>query len=793
MDDAPKRGFPFGFLRVLAGPMLVTVAAAIILTSFYRALVAPMMKTAQGSVELPSETSRGLSADVPAATKTTVVAAPKPARHIQYQPRVPIDTSGSTQAVTHLRWTPTATLPEIAANWKSVASRMIKELDNTLPPPGKCDSQRLLILISKVNVLNMTGDTKGAYQLLEETRSWLEKDAVGAADLGLYTVIFMQGMTAMRRGETENCVMCRGESSCIIPIAPAAVHTNPIGSRLAIRHFTEYLAQFPDDLGVKWLLNLAHMTLGEYPDKVDPRYLIRLDRFFKSEFDIGKFRDIGAQTKVNRFGMSGGGLLEDFDNDGLLDLVITNYDPGVPMSYYKNKGDGTFEDRTKEAGLIDQLGGQTAIATDYNNDGRLDLFISRGAWFYLPIRHSLLRNDGDGNFTDVTKEARMLGPANVHVSRWADFDNDGWLDVFLVCEKQSVQLHRNRGDGTFEEVTQKAGLTQDPQLYCKGADWIDYDNDDFPDLFVDNMSGDARLWHNNHNGTFTEVTQAMGINGPKGGFSCWAWDYDNDGWLDIFATCYDLSVADVVKGLIGLPHDRYSNRLFRNINGKQFENKTKEAGLDLVFATMGSNFGDFDNDGFLDFYLGTGATDLSVLVPNRMFKNVAGRRFADISVSSGTAHLQKGHSVSCGDWNRDGDLDIFIQMGGAVVSDSYHNILWDNPGQGNNHLTVKLVGKKTNRPAIGARIKVVTAGDHPLTVYRHVSSGSSWGANPLEQHIGLAKADRVATLEIHWPTSGTTQVFHDIAANQAIEITEFGQDYRKLNWKPIPAAKSSAN
>ena len=125
-----------------------------------------------------------------------------------------------------------------------------------------------------------------------------------------------------------------------------------------------------------------------------------------------------------------------------------------------------------------------------------------------------------------------------------------------------------------------------------------------------------------------------------------------------------------------------------------------------------------------------------------MFKNVAGRRFAEITASSGTGNLQKGHGVSCADWDRDGDVDLFIEMGGAVNGDKYHNILFQNPGQGNHWLTVKLVGKKTNRAAIGARIKVVTAGDKPMTVHRHVSSGSSWGANPLEQHIGLAKAEQ---------------------------------------------------
>ena len=178
-----------------------------------------------------------------------------------------------------------------------------------------------------------------------------------------------------------------------------------------------------------------------------------------------------------------------------------------------------------------------------------------------------------------------------------------------------------------------------------------------------------------------------------------------------------------------------------------------------------------------------------MLVPNRMFKNVGGKRFAEITASSGTGHLQKGHGVACGDWDRDGNIDLFVEMGGAVTGDRYHNVLFQNPGQGNNWLTVKLVGKKTNRPAIGARIKVVTAGDEPLTVHRHVSSGSSFGANPLQQTIGLGKADRVAMLEIHWPTSGTTQVFRDVAVNQAIEVTEFATDYKKLDWKPIPVPK----
>jgi hypothetical protein len=204
---------------------------------------------------------------------------------------------------------------------------------------------------------------------------------------------------------------------------------------------------------------------------------------------------------------------------------------------------------------------------------------------------------------------------------------------------------------------------------------------------------------------------------------------------------------------------------------------------------MGCNFGDFDNDGFLDMYLGTGEPNLSMLVPNRMFKNVGGKRFAEITASSGTGHLQKGHAVACGDWDRDGNIDIFIEMGGAINGDKYHNVLFQNPGQGNHWLTVKLIGQKTNRAGIGARIKAVTAGENPQTIHRHVSSGSSFGANPLQQTLGLGKATKVAHLEIYWPTSRTTQVFHSIAADQAIEITEFARDYRSLRWTKLPVPR----
>jgi Tfp pilus assembly protein PilE len=705
----------------------------------------------------------------------------------RYAPRQQTDTSGLTPLASAMpRWRPESSLEEISNIWRSAGPREIEKIDRQLADRDCPEKLRLDLMVLKSLFLNSQGDAEKSYQVLSELRKTIElKEQLAIPSLS--SLIYLQGVTALRRGENDNCVNCRGESSCILPIASSAVHINPTGSRTAIKHFTESLDRFPDDLEVRWLLNLAHMTLGEYPDKVDPRYRLDLSRFIHSEFDIGRFRDVGHLVGVNRLNQAGGAIMEDFDNDGLLDIAVSSFDATQPMSFYRNKGDATFEDRSESAGVTRQLGGLVCYQTDYNNDGRMDIYIARGAWIPIPIRPTLLRNDGASGFTDVTQESGLLDPVNSNAAAWADYDNDGWLDLFVGCEKQTNRLFHNKRDGTFEEVATSAGVQGDDRQFCKGCAWVDYDNDGYPDLFLNNLAGSGRLYHNNRDGSFTNLSTSLGIDGPYAGFSCWAFDYDNDGWLDIFATCYDRSLADVVKGLIGQPHSRYSNRLFRNRQGQAFENVTKEAGLNMVFSTMGSNFGDFDNDGWLDMYLGTGEPSLATLVPNRMFKNVGGTRFSEITGSTGTGHLQKGHGVACGDWDRDGDVDVFVQTGGAVNGDKYHNVFFLNPGQGNHWLTVKLVGKKTNRAAIGARIKVVTAGEEPLTLYRHVSSGSSFGGNPLQQTVGLAKAERVAQLEIHWPTSGTTQVFRDIAPNQAIEVTEFAESYRRLEWKPLPA------
>ncbi len=249
---------------------------------------------------------------------------------------------------------------------------------------------------------------------------------------------------------------------------------------------------------------------------------------------------------------------------------------------------------------------------------------------------------------------------------------------------------------------------------------------------------------------------------------------------------YERNLNEVINSHLGRPNRGVPCRLYRNRNGRGFEDVTGAAGLDLAMAPMGSNFGDFDGDGFLDFYLATGTPNYSMLVPNRMFKNIGGKRFADITTSSGTGHLQKGHGVACGDWDRNGSIDLFVQMGGTGPGDRARSLLFQNPGSRHHWLTVRLIGKKSNRAAIGARLKATLSSGQ--SVYRHVSSGSSFGANPLQQTVGLGMADKIATLEVYWPTSGTTQHFHDVTVDQAIEVTEFDKSYRPLHGsaQPVP-------
>jgi len=197
---------------------------------------------------------------------------------------------------------------------------------------------------------------------------------------------------------------------------------------------------------------------------------------------------------------------------------------------------------------------------------------------------------------------------------------------------------------------------------------------------------------------------------------------------------------------------------------------------------MGSNFGDLDGDGFLDFYLGTGYPDYQSLMPNLMFRNRGGEGFADVTTAGGFGHLQKGHAVAFADFDHDGDLDLFEAMGGAYPGDAFADALYANPGFGRRWIAVQLVGTRSNRSAIGARIRVDRTGDDGArTIYRWVGSGGSFGASPLRQTIGLGAARRIDRLEVHWPTSGETQVFADVPLDRFLRVVEGAATYELLD------------
>jgi hypothetical protein len=596
------------------------------------------------------------------------------------------------------------------------------------------------------------------------------------------------GVAALRRGESDNCITCCTEASCIFPLGPAAVHQKTEGSRQAIRHFTTYLEKCPEDLGVRWLLNIAYMTLGEYPDKVPAKYLIALDPF-GSKIDVGRFRNIAARSGFDSLGenYAGGCIVDDFNGDGLLDVLISNNDPERGAALLINRGDGKLEPRTDSAGLADQVAAANVTHADIDNDGDLDLLFLRGGWEWAK-RPSLLRNRGDGTFEDITVAAGLVTPIASHSGAWADYDNDGFVDLYMVGEYRRNQpddrnlgrLYHNNGDGTFTDVARAAGVLN--ERWGKGAAWGDFDNDGDPDLYVSNNGEPNRLYRNDGGGKFTDVAPSLRVIEPLSSFACWWWDYNNDGRLDLFVCNFGNSLPDVVRSHLGMPAMGERPRLYRNDGPAGFRDVTTEAGLDRVLVCMGSNFGDIDNDGYLDMYLGTGRPEYRYVVPNVLFKNVEGRRFEDVTTSTGTGHLQKGHGVSFADWDGDGDQDIFLEAGGATPGDRAHNALFENPGHGNHWLTVRLVGTKTNRAAIGARIRVdLPDGDGVRSVHREVSSGSSYGGNPFVQTIGLGKAGSVRTLEIDWPTSGTHQTIRDVPIDRSIEITEGRDGFRVVN------------
>lgn len=599
---------------------------------------------------------------------------------------------------------------------------------------------------------------------------------------GIAELAFELGVAWMRFAETANCCQRNTPDSCIVPIRGAGIHSNQEPARTAIGYFKDALKNSSGRsrtwFRARWLLNIASMTVGDYPDLVPPEYQIPVETF-ESEVSFPHFTNISSSLGIDTFSMCGGAVADTFDGDEHLDLFVSTWDSDGPLRFFHNNGDGTFEDRSATTGLEGICGGLNLLQADYNNDRHLDFLVLRGAWFagagLQP--NSLIRNNGDGTFTDVTFSA---GLGDVHyptqTASWADYDNDGDLDLYIGNEQGKgvtapCQLFQNQGDGTFIDVARAAGVTND--RFTKAVVWGDFDNDRWPDLYVSNLGAENRLYRNQHDGTFVDVARRLNVTEPTGSFPAWFFDVDNDGVLDLFVSSYTNQIEHLAAASLNEPIQLELAKLYRGTGQGKFEEVAREFELTSPTTPMGSNFGDLNGDGFLDFYLGTGDPAYFNLMPNVMYLNRDGRSFVDVTMSGGFGHLQKGHAVVFADLDNDGDQDIFEQLGGAFRGDKFFDALYENPGFDNHWLTVQLVGVQSNRSAIGARIQVdVQQGDATRTIFKHVNSGGSFGANPLRQTLGLGGAERILRVHVFWPTTNQTQTFEDVPMDAAIRIIE---------------------
>jgi hypothetical protein len=497
----------------------------------------------------------------------------------------------------------------------------------------------------------------------------------------------------------------------------------------------------------------------------------------------------------------------DYDNDGWLDIFLVNgwrldgFSAGnEPTSHlFRNNRDGTFTDVTAKAGVAHSGWGQGVCVGDYDNDGWEDLFVT----YYG--KNVLYHNNGDGTFTDVSEKAGVAGKG----TRWntgcafVDYDRDGKLDLFVAnyidmdlatapvpesgpCLYKSVMvacgppglqggkniLYHNNGDGTFTDVSEAAGIFRANGTYGLGVLTADLDNDGWPDIYVADDSTASALYHNKKNGTFEDIAIGAGCalspdGKPQAGMGISAGDYDLDGNLDLVKTNF---AGDTPS-------------LYHNLGGGNFEDTTFVAGLGAhtQFLGWGCGFFDFDNDGWPDILICNGhvypeveqlKTEAGYAQRKLLYKNLRNGHFADVSLNAGPGIADPVAARGCafGDFDNDGDIDVVVN----TVND-YPQLLRSDSKLDNNWIKVRTIGTKSNRSGIGARIKCIVRmpGDSkPHQQIDEVRSGGGYiSQSDLRVHFGLGKAKKVDVLEIRWP-SGQLDTLKDINANQLIFVKE---------------------
>ncbi len=494
----------------------------------------------------------------------------------------------------------------------------------------------------------------------------------------------------------------------------------------------------------------------------------------------------GTEHLNNIIESSGGGAsFLDFDRDGYIDLFLSNgtwiegFSHGekpeeLPHNHlYRNRGDGTFEDVSRKAGIDDQAYSMGASIGDYNNDGYPDIYVCNyGA-------NILYRNDGNGKFTNVTKKAGVAGIKECSIGAvWIDYDLDGFLDIYvgnylnfdpaykyyyapdgfpgpMAYDAEADYLYHNNGDGTFTDVTRDMGII-DLDGRAMGVGAVDFDDDGYMDIYVANDHTLNYLWHNDGGKKFTDRGTMSGTAFSQAGEATVSMsvdfaDYNNDGLMDMF-------VSD----------DTYCS-LYQNIGNGVFVDRSYPAGIAMIagqFVGWTSSFVDFDNDGDADIFKTNGALKHLYGHEDQLFDNMGDGKFKDISNDLGSYFHEEfvGRGACLGDYDNDGDFDIYI----ANLNDR-GVFLRNNKGNQNNWLMLELTGTTSNRDAIGARVKI-TSGGATQTVQKKGPTGYL-SQNDHRLHFGLAKNDLIEKIEIRWP-SGKTQIIENTKANQVLKVTE---------------------
>lgn len=571
----------------------------------------------------------------------------------------------------------------------------------------------------------------------------------------------------------------------VVPYAIATIYLRMERYGDGIPYARQACEDNPQDIRYRWMLRALTLHSGQLEKTIQESFRLNVPPAAPATF---QFSDVTTSSGTGRLALGRGAAWGDFDNDGSDDILVGA--ERAPFRLLRNRKDGTFEDVAGNMGLVDPegLGCYAAQFVDYDNDGFQDIFLTSNGWGGGG-RLFLFHNDSGKRFRDSTRAAGLAEPVNAFGSAWADYDNDGLVDLAVAAgiidpaAGDRIRLYHNEGNGKFREVGEQAGLTQRARWIS--VCWGDYDGDGRQDLLATSYDAGPFLFRNLGHGRFEDVTSRCGIRNLKHAYTCEFLDFDNDGKLDIFVSTYpEGDYKTMIESKVSrsvVDHSQHQ-LLFRNNGDGTFRNVTADASVTGWYGAMSSQTGDLDNDGFDEILLGTGNPALDWCEPKVILHNNGKSQFTDVAESSKLVHFGMLHGMALADYDDTGNLSLFGSFGGFYWGSRETSRLYRNSGSGNLSLEIRLVGTRSNRDAIGAKLTAL-AGQH--TIYKWVSGGCGFGSgNSRCVHLGLGQEKQVKHLHIDWP-SGLRQSFHFVEAGQRIEITEGQNHWRTLVRFPV--------